>query len=89
MQASVRDLRLRAAELLAAVERGESIQITYHGRPRAMLIGVGGEVAGSSFGRAIDADENPAFGLWRDCTEVDVEATIAQLRAPRRFGEAP
>ncbi|KAF0285224.1 prevent-host-death family protein [Gammaproteobacteria bacterium 2W06] len=89
MQASVRDLRLRAAELLAAVERGESIQITYHGRPRAMLIGMGGEVAGSSLGRAIDADENPAFGLWRDRMEVDVESVIDQLRAPRPFGEAP
>ena len=87
MQASVRDLRLRAAELLAAVERGESIEITYHGRPRARLVGVGEEVACSPPSREIDAKANPAFGLWRDNPETDVKAVIDRLRAPRQFGE--
>jgi prevent-host-death family protein len=33
----VRELRQRAGELLRLVEAGESIEITYHGRPVAVL----------------------------------------------------
>ncbi len=40
MKASVRDLRLRAGELLAAVERGDTVEVTYRGRPCARLVGV-------------------------------------------------
>lgn len=73
MRASVRDLRLHAGELLAAVERGESVEITFRGRPCAKLVGVA----------ALELAANPAFGMWADGDDMDVEATIDRLRASR------
>ncbi len=38
---NVRALKMNTAELLQEVEEGEEVVITYHGKPRAMLIKVG------------------------------------------------
>jgi prevent-host-death family protein len=35
---NVRTLKMNTAELLEEVEEGEDVVITYHGRPRAMLV---------------------------------------------------
>lgn len=35
---NIRALKMKTAELLQAVEEGEEIIITYHGKPKAMLI---------------------------------------------------
>lgn len=72
MRISMRDLRLRAADVLAAVERGDPIELTFYRRPRARLVALGGETAAPPPGRAIDAQANPAFGMWRDRPEADV-----------------
>lgn len=40
---NVRALKLKTAELLEAVEEGEEIVITYHGKPKAILIRIGEE----------------------------------------------
>ena len=78
MRASVRDLRLRAGELLAAVERGESIEITYRGRPCARLTGTDTH----------DLKANPAFGMWADKSEKDVADDGTTAGAPRFVAEA-
>lgn len=96
MKASVRDLRLRAGELLAAVERGESVEITYRGRSCARLVGAGdqsgpplnvreGDESAHAYAEAADVHANPAFGMWADRTEPSVEALIDKWRAPRDF----
>ncbi|MCV2218352.1 type II toxin-antitoxin system Phd/YefM family antitoxin [Thauera sp. Sel9] len=76
MEATVRDLRLHTAEVLAAADRGERVLITLRGRPRAVLT-------------RCDAPEgirrperNPAFGLWADQNE-DVDALVRRLRQGR------
>ncbi len=38
---NVRALKLKTAELLEAVEEGEEIVITYHGKPKAILLRIG------------------------------------------------
>ncbi len=43
---NVRSLKLNTAELLDAVEDGEEIVITYHGKPKAILTKVGEEDLG-------------------------------------------
>ena len=76
MKASVRDLRLRAGELLAAVERGDTVEVTYRGRPCARLVGVaessghssavreGGDAAGAYAAQASGAAaRDPAVDL--------------------------
>lgn len=40
---NVRALKMKTSELLEAVEEGEEIVITYHGKPKALLIRIGEE----------------------------------------------
>lgn len=40
---NVRTLKMNTAELLQEVEEGEEVVITYHGKPRAMLIKIAGD----------------------------------------------
>ncbi len=79
MHATVKDLRLQARALLAATQRGEIVEITHRGKPCARLVGL---AANQQEGRS---SRNPAFGLWAD-REVDVDAEVRRLRAPRTFG---
>lgn len=76
MEATTKDLRLRTNELLAAVDRGEEVVITYRGRKRARLGPMGAEES--------PVQHNPAFGLWRDRAE-DVDDYVSELRKGRRF----
>jgi len=78
MKATIRDLRLRSAEVLAAADRGETVEITYHGRARAVLTGI------DSAGDRRGPGPNPAFGLWRDRDD-DVAAQVRAWRRGRRF----
>jgi prevent-host-death family protein len=81
MHATVKDLRLQTRALLAATQRGETVEITYRGKPCARLVGLAAnrQEAGSP--------RNPAFGLWADRGEMDVDADVRRLRVPRTFGE--
>lgn len=81
MHATTKDLRLHTRELLAAIERGEQIIITFRGKPRAVL---------SAFEAPTAAREtrNPAFGLWADdshATSLSVDEEVRALRKPRSF----
>lgn len=75
MDATTKDLRLRANELLAAVDRGEEVVITYRGRRRARLVPVAED-------RPRAPLRNPAFGLWHDRVE-DVDTYVRGLRKGR------
>lgn len=76
MEATIRDLRLHTAEVLAATDRGERVTITSRGQVRAVLM------------RCDDVEpherpaRNPAFGLWADRQEV-VDDQVRRLRQPR------
>lgn len=77
MEATTKYLRLHTRELMAAVERGEEVIITWRGQRRARLT-------------ALESDSepesgiNPAFGIWLD-EEGDVEQQVRRLRQPRTF----
>lgn len=82
MHATVKDLRLHARALLAATQRGETVEITYRGKPCARLVGLAADQQEARPAR------NPAFGLWANREEVeDVDAEVRRLREPRAFGE--
>lgn len=77
MEASIKDLRLHARELIAATDRGEEVVITWHGKRRARLMPLA------------DSDvparkRNPAFGLWRDRAG-NVDDEVRQLRRRREL----
>ena len=60
MEATIRDLRLHTAEVLAAADRGERVTITSRGRVRAVLMRC------EEIRARAHAERNPAFGLWAD-----------------------
>lgn len=79
MDATTKDLRLHTAEVLAAIDRGEHVIITYHGKRRAVL-SRWQESASARKGR----QSNPAFALWADKTD-SVDSEIRQLRQRREL----
>jgi prevent-host-death family protein len=79
MEATTKDMRLHSRELLAAVDRGEEIEITYRGRLRAKLV----PYRSTSAPRTC-ADHNPLFGLWRD-QQGSVDEHVRRIRQPREF----
>lgn len=82
MHANVKQLRLQTKALLAATQRGETVDITYRGKPCARLVGL------DEGGLETRPARNPAFGLWADQDSSngnDVESQVRRLRAPRTF----
>lgn len=76
MEATIRDLRLHTAEVLAAADRGERVIITNRGRSRAVLMRWEEARPEPPEGR------NPAFGLWADQNE-PVDDQVRRLRQGR------
>ncbi len=82
MDATTKDLRLHTRELIAATERGETVIITWRGKPRAVL------TAFKQAPAVPRAERNPAFGLWADAdhaTRLSVDEQVRMLRKPRCF----
>jgi prevent-host-death family protein len=80
MDVSVVELRRRTKEVLAVIDRGGSVTITYRGKPRAV---VGPVTRDRKPGRRPIRDY-PAFGMWKDREDMrDVEAYVRSLRRDR------
>ena len=80
MKATAKDLRYKTREILAAVERGEEVLITYRGKKKARIVPI------------VDKNEKPGakekslFGIWHDHDMVsDVTAYLDGIRGGR-FG---
>ena len=71
---SVRTLKARASELLRAVEQGEEIVVTRHGRPIARLEAVGSRPQPQMGLRGLYAHLAPAL------EGVDLQTEIRELR---------
>jgi len=80
MEATTKDLRLHTNAVLAAVDRGETVIVTFRGRKRAVLT----RWCDEKLERAEQPAHNPAFGIWRDRDE-DVDAQVRRLRQPREL----
>ena len=81
MEMTAKALRSQVAAAFACLDRGETVTITYRGKPRAKLVRVDESVR--------DEDRMPAFGMWRDREDMaDVEANVRELRKGRRLAGA-
>ena len=84
MEISAKALRSRMRETLACLDRGESVTITYRGKPRARLVGIESESettprSGGNF---------PAFGMWSGRDDLtDVDTHVRGLRKGRRHAD--
>ena len=80
MEIAAKTLRSRVGDVLACIDRGESVTITYRGKPRARLVSI--ESEGATTPR--DGEEFPAFGMWSDRDDLaDVDAHVRGLRKGR------
>lgn len=80
MEITAKALRGRVKDVLACLDRGESVTITYRGKPRARMVGIdpGSETASRGGG------DFPAFGMWGDRDDLtDVDAHVRNLRKAR------
>jgi antitoxin (DNA-binding transcriptional repressor) of toxin-antitoxin stability system len=78
MKARVVDLRYRMKDVLAAIDRGETVTVLYRGKEKARLTPVDGEKKKGSLA------SHPAFGMWKDRADLkDVPAYVRQLRRGR------
>lgn len=79
MEISTKDLRSHSRELFSAIDRGEEIILTYHGKPRARITGLH-QVQNKI------AEECPAYGIWKDRDEISSpEKYVRELRKGRKF----
>jgi len=77
MKATFVELRTKSTEILEALERNESVTILYRGRPKAVM-----QPIGESQRSTVSVVTHPAFGLWKDYSDMDDVA--AQLRTLRQ-----
>ena len=79
MEMTAKALRSQVAAAFACLDRGETVTITYRGKPRAKLVSVDEP--------ALQAEDRmPAFGMWRDRKDMAaVEAHVRELRKGRQF----
>ena len=74
MQATAKDLRFHAKELLETVTRGEEVVITYRGKACAKLVPI----------KKGKVEEDELFGIWKDDKKSeDVEKYVRNLRKGR------
>ena len=79
LEVTAKSLRTRTGEILACVDRGESVVITYRGKPRAKLVGIEQIDHPKKMPREI-----AGFGMWKDREDLqDVDAFVQGLRYPR------
>ena len=80
MEVTAKALRSRIGALLACLDRGETVTITYRGKPRARLVGIKQKNDPVS----PDAGSFPAFGMWKDRDDMaDVGTHVRDLRKVR------
>ena len=84
MEVTAKALRSRIGAILACLDRGETVTITYRGKPRARLVGI--EQKNESAPRG--AASFPAFGMWKDRDDMrDVDTYVRDLRKARTHAD--
>lgn len=79
MEVTAKGLRTRVREVLDCVDRGETVVVTYRGKPRARLVGI--EPTPAATGKRAGI---AGFGMWKDRGDLsDVDGFVRNLRRPR------
>jgi len=89
MNATIVDLRYRMKDVLRAIDRGETVTVTYRGKAKAALMPISPLLRAPDKGTPKTADQ-PLFGLWNDRDDLtDPASWVRNLRQPRAvLGEA-
>lgn len=78
MNVSTKELRIQPGKIIAQVETGEEITVTFRGKPLAKIV---------PFQQSVVGEEDPGvFGMWKDHDESgSVEDQVRNLRKGRQF----
>lgn len=80
MEASIVDLRYRMKDVLRAIDRGETVTVTYRGKEKARLV----PFDSAAKRVLVNPKDHPACGMWKDREDMaDPVAYIRKLRQPR------
>ena len=78
MEVTAKGLRTRVREVLDCVDRGETVVVTYRGKPRARRVKI------ESVPAATGTPSIAGFGMWKDRADLaDVDGFVRNLRRPR------
>ena len=79
MKATAKDLRYKTKEIIAAIERGEEVLLTYRGKEKAIIVPIENKSREKQ-----NSEEGSLFGIWRENKLVgDVNAYLDKLRGGR------
>jgi len=79
MKASILDLRRKTGDIIRALEQNETVTISYRGREKGIIYPA---QTVKETPKAIA--EHPAFGMWRDRSDMEeVEKVVSGLRKGR------
>jgi prevent-host-death family protein len=79
MKATAKELRFHSKDLLDAVSRGDSVVITFRGKPCAKLV----PYEDNNLAEHLQSEDG-LFGIWRDRDDVEsVDDYVRDLRKSR------
>ncbi len=81
MKATIVDLRYRMKAVLAALDRGEPVTVLHRGKEKARLVPT------ETTGPKCHPSEDPAFGMWKDRTEMRHVSKYVRTLRKRRFDD--
>jgi len=81
MKATTLDLRYKMKDILRAIDRGETVTVTYRGKEKARLVPIQAKPE-----KELKPTDHPAFGMWKDREDMkDPTAYIRKMRDTPRF----
>lgn len=76
MNITAKQLRTHVRQALAAVDRGETVNISYRGQPKAQLTAVD---------KGPSDESDSIYGMWSDNKDMDdIDAYVRNLRKSRQ-----
>lgn len=81
MKATILDLRRNPRKILEAIERNEAVTLSKRGKEIARIVPKKEEAAASSIKNA------PAFGMWKDRTDMADPSGYVRRMRKGRFGD--
>lgn len=84
MKATIVDLRYRMKDVIAAIDRGETVVVFHRGKEKAKLTPVSPS-SGTSADAIVMTKDQPFFGIWNDREDLaDPVAYVRKLRKNRQ-----
>ena len=79
MKATFLDLRKRSKAIVRALDQNQSVTLVYRGKTKGVIFPASGLP-----GKTVSVSRHPAFGMWRERTDLrDVRGFVERVRKRR------